>query len=71
MAVLDGELAVPCTRNPLQRGRTPPREPAQSGLSMVQVLKARPCAAERFQPRQVRKEAPVRSFLWVPQARWA
>ena len=27
--VLGGELAVPCTRNPLQRGRTPPQgEPA-------------------------------------------
>jgi len=25
MAVLGGELAVPCTRNPLQRDRTPTR----------------------------------------------
>ena len=25
--VLDGELAVPCTRNPLQRGGTPLRGP--------------------------------------------
>jgi len=23
LVVLDGELAVPCTRNPLQRGRIP------------------------------------------------
>lgn len=35
VAVLDGEVAVPCTRNPLQRGRIPARgfvsvEPAPS-----------------------------------------
>ncbi len=25
------------------------------------------CAAEAFEPRQIRKEAAVRSALWVPQ----
>ena len=32
LAVLDGELAVPCTRNPPQRGRIPPQGLAQRPL---------------------------------------
>ena len=32
--VLGGELAVPCTRNPLQRGRSPSRGPARWLLSL-------------------------------------
>ena len=31
------------------------------------VLKAGSCAAERYEPRQVRKEAAVNSSFWVPQ----
>ena len=31
LIALDGELAVPCTRNPLQRGRTPLRGEVSSG----------------------------------------
>jgi hypothetical protein len=31
------------------------------------ALKAGSCAAECYEPRQVRKEAAVNSYLWVPQ----
>jgi hypothetical protein len=31
------------------------------------VLKAGSCAAEHYEPRQVREEAAVNSYFWVPQ----
>jgi hypothetical protein len=66
-AMLDGELAVPCTRNPLQRGRTPPRGRPLLDCPHRAVMKTGSCAAGTREPRQVRKEATVSGQSWVPQ----
>ena len=55
--VLDGELAVPCTRNPLQRGRIPSRGPILWDCRRHVVLKAGSCAARHREPGQDRKVA--------------
>ena len=66
--MLGGELAVPCTRNPLQRGGTPTlRSKAVWRHRGELVLTSGSCAAEGYESRQVRKEATVNSRLWVPQ----
>ena len=41
LAVLDGELAVPCTRNPPQRGRIPPQGLAQRPLLVQSGVEGR------------------------------
>jgi len=66
MVVLDGELAVPCTRNPLQRDRIPPRGVTHWDCFGQVALKIGSYAAEACEPRQVREEATVSSPLWVP-----
>ena len=66
-AVLDGELAVPCTRNPLYAGSnsSPRAGPGTAGPGGIPI--AGSCAAEACEPRQVRKEAAVSGALRVPQ----
>ena len=56
--MLGGELAVPCTRNPLQRGLIPARgaDPRGSGPCNV-VLMVRSHSVGDREPGQVRKEA--------------
>ena len=69
-AVLNGELAVPFTRNPLKRDRTPPLDRIYRPLvSDPMVKKVGSHAAQILEPRQVRKEATVRETLWVPWER--
>ena len=68
MVVLDGEPAVPCTRNPLQRDRIPARGLALSGtVFCASVMNTGSCAAEDYESRQVREEAAVNRIFWVPQ----
>jgi len=64
LAVLGGELAVPCTRNPLMRGRKPYKvhyrmlfADSGSGSSPMRQIS--------YEPRQVRKEAAVSKQVCV------
>jgi len=64
MAVLGGELAVPCTRNPLMRGRMPyevhcRRPPFGSGDGSSPMRQA------SYEPRQARKGAAVSKQVCV------
>ena len=66
-AVLDGELAVPCTRNPLQRGGIPLERPVPTGrCPRLAVLMVWSHAAQPRELRQVREEATVSEQLRVP-----
>ena len=66
-AVLDGELAVPCTRNPLQRGGIPLERPVPTGpCPRRAALMVWSHAAQPREPRQVREEATVSEQLRVP-----
>ena len=67
MVVLDGELAVPCTRNPLYAGLNSSPRTGPTPLVRALALRAGPCAAEHREPRQVRKEAAVSGMLRAPQ----
>jgi hypothetical protein len=61
--VLDGEVAVPSTRNPLQRGRIPARGRAMSSPLHAEVaLMVRSHAMASQEPRQDRKVAAVIGF---------
>jgi hypothetical protein len=66
VVVLHGELAVPYTRNPPQRGGIPPFGKAQEPMSQKIMLRAGSHAAQACKPRQVRKEATVSENLRVP-----
>ena len=66
-AVLDGELAVPCTRNPLQRGGIPLERPVPTGrCPRPAALMVWSHAAQPRELRQVREEATVSEQLRVP-----
>ena len=65
--VLHGELAVPCTRNPLQRGGIPSPGLSPRPLSFEWMSRAGSWAAEAREPRQVRKEAAVSGSFRVLQ----
>jgi len=65
-AVLGGEIAVPCTRNPLRGAELPFEGLLVWGCPGAPVLRAGSGAAETHEPRQVRKEAAVRGTFWVP-----
>jgi len=58
LAVLGGELAVPFTRNPLMRGRTP-YEVHTRMLFADSGGGSSPMRQTFYEPRQVRKEAAV------------
>jgi len=66
--VLDGELAVPCNLQSAIAGLNPyPRLLAFWDCLCQRVLKTGSCAAEGYEPRQVREEAAVNRSFWVPQ----
>ena len=71
VVALHGELAVPYTRNPPQRGGTPPFGRTQGPISAGTALTAGSHAAQARQPRQVREEATVRDALRAPWERLA
>jgi len=58
LAVLGGELAVPCTRNPLMRGRMPHEVHCKRSHSDLGGGSS-PMRQVSYEPRQVRKEAAV------------
>ena len=60
---------MPCTRNPPQRGGTPPLGRAQGPISPGLVLTAGSHAAQAREPRQGRKEATVSDALRAPWER--
>ena len=66
VVVLHGELAVPYTRNPPQRGGIPPFGKAQEPMSQKIMLRAGSHAAQACEPRQVRKEATVSDVQRAP-----
>ena len=66
-AVLGGELAVPCTCNPLQQGRIPSRGRRSRRLSERPALRTGSRAAATREPRQVRKEAAISAARRVPR----
>ena len=63
--VLDGELAVPCTRNPLQRGRIPFRGSADQDCGPGAMLMVRSRSADLCEPGQDRKVAALSSKVRV------
>ena len=71
VVALHGELAVPYTRNPPQRGGIPPFGRTQGPISAGTALTAGSHAAQARQPRQVREEATVRDALRAPWERLA
>ncbi len=58
LAVLGGELAVPCTRNPLMRGRMP-YEVCRRRFLSVSGDGSSPMRQASYEPRQARKGAAV------------
>ncbi len=66
-AVLGGELAVPCTCNPLQQGRIPPRGRRSREPTTFATLKTGSRAAATREPCQVRKEAALSGDRRVPR----
>jgi len=58
LAVLGGELAVPCTRNPLMRGRMPYEVCRRRSFS-ISGGGSSPMRQVSYEPRQARKGAAV------------
>jgi hypothetical protein len=71
LAVLGGELAVPCNLQSAPAGLNSPSE--RSTLRLRQHRRFplfQPCAMSRRQPRQTRKGAAVPGLAHVPQVYW-
>src|SRR3954470_18220388 len=66
-AVLGGELAVPCTCNPLQQGRIPSRGRCSRRPTAFATLRTGSRAAATREPCQVRKEAALSDDRRVPR----
>src|SRR3954447_23940988 len=66
-AVLGGELAVPCTCNPLQQGRIPSRGRCSRRPTAFATLRTGSRAAATREPCQVRKEAALSDDCRVPR----
>ena len=59
---------MPCTRNPLERGRIPTPGLVLSGRPTTAALKTWTCATGTCESRQARKGATVSRLSRVPQA---
>ena len=71
LAVLGGELAVPCNLQSAPAGLNPPSKgPGAPCQPAPPIPVSQPCAMSHRQPRQARKGAAVRGRAHVPQVSW-